>query len=259
MKNSFIANSVNATVQGLLSQHNILGTSLNTYSQKHFFTDCVDKITQLHAEYPRLQKASDFLYTSREYCRLQNYNDYETGRMLFDHCMTPSLAEEGIAANAHECSALAIFSALSSTNLAQVNRAIVITPGNKPSRRILHEFVIIGEVTGNETCVVMTMSKIAHFLTENLLPQSEPPWVIDAAINIVCQLTEYTGQLGLAMTAYKGQTGSQQPLHIGPEITPTSFYGLVINGDLLAVEVTPKSTRLKISENEGKLNFNDLL
>ncbi|UYM15712.1 hypothetical protein [Endozoicomonas euniceicola] len=262
MKNSFIANSVNTTVQKLLGKHNILGTSLNIYSQKSFFMDHVGENIKQNAAYPRLKKASSFLYTSRKFCELRNHNDYETGRILFNHCMNPFLAKEGIAANAHECSALTIFSALSSTDLIQVNRAIVTTPGNNPSGKILHEFVIIGEVTGNKTCVVMRMNDIAHFLAKNLLPRSERPWVVDAAINIVCPLTQYIEQLGLAISsvnlaADKEQTDGLHPLHIGPEITPMGFYGLISGGYLLAIEVTPKSTRLNISESKGELNYND--
>ncbi|MCW7552431.1 hypothetical protein NX722_07195 [Endozoicomonas gorgoniicola] len=180
--------------------------------------------------------------------------------------MTPGLADEGIAANAHECAALVIYSALSCTNLVQVNRAIVMNPGQTPSRKILHEFAIIGEVTGNTTCVAMPANRIADYLTDKLLPMSEPPWAVDAAFNIVCPLKDYINYLSQAICNFIpaekiGSTGGnnrQPPLLIGPDISPMAFYAMVSCGELLAVEVTPKSTRLKISENEGILNCNDL-
>ncbi|WP_354009536.1 hypothetical protein [Endozoicomonas lisbonensis] len=196
---------------------------------------------------------------------MSNHNDYEAGRRLYDHCMTPGLAEEGIAANAHECTALVIYSALSSTNLVQVNRAIVLDPGRTPSRRILHEFAIIGEVTGNKTRVAMPMDGIAGFLTKKLLPRSELPWAVDAAFNVVCPLKDYINNLGQAISTVNqaGTSGQAEgnnrlpPLQIGPEITPMAFYALISGGHLLAIEVTQKSTRLNISENEGKLNYSD--
>ena len=265
MKNDFIANSVNTTVQRLLGQYNTLGTSFNLYSQKRFFLDQVHEKILKHPAYSRLKSASSFLYMSREYCMLRNHNDYEAGRRLYDHCMTPYLADEGIAANAHECTALVIYSALSSTSLVQVNRAIVLDPGATPSRNILHEFAIIGEVTGNTTCAVMPMNRIADFLTKKLLPRSEPPWAVDAAFNVVCELKDYINHLGQAISNVtpakeSGQAAGnkrQPPLLIGPEVSPMVFYAMVSTADLLTVEVTQKSARLKVSESEGKLNYSD--
>ncbi|MCW7554285.1 hypothetical protein NX722_17000 [Endozoicomonas gorgoniicola] len=264
MKNSFIANSVNRTVQGLLGEHNTLGTSFNLYSQKRFSLDQVHEKIQTHAAYPRLKSASIFLYAARHHSMMSNHNDYEAGRRLYDHCMTP-YADNGIAANAHECAALVIYSALSSTSLVQVNRAIVLGSGDNPSRKILHEFAIIGEVTGNATCVTMPMDRIAVFLRKKLLSRSETPWAVDAAFNVVCPLKVYINCLGQAIsnvaTAEKsGQAKGykkQPPLLIGPEVSPTAFYAMVSDGDLLAVEVTQGSERLNISENEGNLNLND--
>ena len=265
MKNSFIANSVNRTVQSLLGEHNTLGTSFNLYSQKRFFLDQVHEKIQTHAAYPRLKSASNFLYSARKHSMLSNHNDYEAGRRLYDHCVAPYSSDNGIAANAHECTVLVIYSALSGTSLVQVNRAIVMSPGKAPSRKILHEFAIIGEVTGNATCVEMPMDRIAVFLTTKLLPRSETPWAVDAAFNVVCPLKIYINCLGQAISNVaaaeeSGQAAGykkQPPLLIGPEVSPMAFYAMVTGGDLLAVEVTQRSARLNISENEGNLNYND--
>ena len=266
MKNSSIAILVNRKIQRLLNQNNKLGTSFSLYSQKNIFTDQVHENTKKHADYHRLHNASSSLYTTREYSKHRNYNDFETGLMLFSRFTTPYLAEEEIAANAHECSALTIFLALSIPNLpipAQVNRAIVTNSGDNASD-ILHEFVIIGEVTGNGTCVKIPMDELKLFLRKNLLPQSEMPWGVDAAFNVVCPLKEYIEHLGLAIS-YATRTGRRalgspkNSLISAQDISLKALHAMISYGHLLAVEVTQKSKRLNISENEGKLNYSDFL
>ena len=273
MKNSFVANAVNAAVQTVLGQCSTLGISFNIYSQKNLSCENVDEKTKEHTAYPRLKRAADFLYSFRHYCKLKNYNEYQAGYHLVDNYFLDPYPEE-MAASAYECTVLAIYVALESGRLNQVNRALVIIDrGDSASKRVLHEFVIIGEITGDEICVEFPMGEVGSYVAKNLLYQSEPPWAVDAAFNLACPLAQYPHMLGQAVSSAAGgaalnQSGMGTPdtktaqkshvlYQIGPEITPMAFYALVSGGNVLTVEVTRQSKRLDISENDGVLNYND--
>ncbi len=286
MNNRFIANTVNAAVQNLLHHFDTLGNSFNDYSQADFFSKKKQTVRKAHNRYHQSKEASEFLFGFRSFCQKENYNEYETGRYLYNLCATSDF--KGIAANPAECTALAIYIALKGRNLDQINRALVIDKGALIRKKVLHQFVIIGEVAGDNTSAEFPLCDVGNYLKNNLLPQSEPPWALDAAFNLACSLEQYPEKLGTAISLCtevdsvfekirppiaevlgwtKDQTrilGSERAARVeslyqvGPEIPPMAFYNLVFGGNLLTQIVTPQSTRVNLSKNDGTLNSNDL-
>ncbi|UYM15724.1 hypothetical protein [Endozoicomonas euniceicola] len=282
MNNSFVANAMNKAVQNFLSENATLGDSIQRPGQKSFTSDNVDAVKHAQEGYHRVKKAADFIFSFRSFCRQEGYNEYETGRYLSSLSATPDF--QGCACNPAECSALAVYFTLRAKNLDQVNIAIVLDPENVQNRQVLHEFVIIGEVTGEATAVSFLLKDVDSFLSSNLLAQSDPPWVIDATLDLACPLVDYPQQLGNAISkiTHEGDVlskvrpplgkvhhlgdrtlrrmGSERAnklLHLyqfGQEVEPMAMYNLIYAGKVVAIEVTPGSKRIEISENDGLIS-----
>ena len=282
MNNSFVANAMNKAVQNFLSTNATLGDSIQRPGRKSFASDDVDVVKEAQEGYHRVKKAADFIFSFRSFCRQQQYNEYETGRYL--STLSASTGFDGCACNPAECCALAVYFTLRAKNLDQVNIAIVLDPEDVEDRRVLHEFVIIGEVTGNKRAESFLLKEVESFLRSSLLPRSEPPWVIDATLDLACPLVDYPQQLGNAISKIThpgdvlskvrpplgkvhhlgdrtlrrmGSERSKKLLNLyqfGMEVEPMAMYNLIYSGKVVAIEVTPGSKRIEISENDGLIS-----
>ena len=284
MNNEYIAKTVNTEIQLRLRAFGNMQSSFNVYADADFLSKEPSQVIKAHEAYVGSKAAADYLFAFRKFCQAQNYNEYETGRYLFNQCYTKDF--HSLYANPAECAAMAIYLALRKgrSTLDQVTHALVVEHHyERHLTKVLHQFAVVGEVPAHEEDIKVPLRRVGTFLHNRLPAQIDRPWAIDPTFNLVCPLSEYPELLGNAISlmtqedsvfekvrppiaTVMGWTersvrvlGSamekklKERYQIANSMQPMAFYNYVFNAELLLMLVTQRSERLEISENDGAI------
>lgn len=289
MNNESIAKTVNAEIQLRLRAFGNMQSSFNVYADADFLSKNPSLVLKAHEAYTGSKVAADYLFGFRKFCKEQDYNEYETGRYLFNQCFTKGF--NSLYANPPECAAMAIYLALRKNHntLDQVSRALVIDHHYKQHlTKVLHQFAVVGEVPAKNEDIRLPFRKVGTFLHSSLPTRIDQPWAIDATFNLACPLSEYPTLLGNAVSLMTKEdsvfekvrppiatvmgwseknirvlgSATEKKLkdryQIANSMQPMAFYNSVFNAELLLMLVTQRSMRLDISENDGAIGSSTL-
>ena len=289
MNNESIAKSVNTEIQLRLRAFGNMQSSFNVYADADFLSKNPSLVLKAHEAYVGSKAAADYLFAFRKFCKERGYNEYETGRYLFNLCFTKDF--NSLYANPSECTAMAIYLALRKghSTLDQVSHALVIDHHYKRHlTKVLHQFAVVGEVPAKNEDIKVPLRKVGTFLHNRLPAQIDQPWAIDATFNLTCPLSEYPTLLGSAISMMTKEDSVFEKVRppiatvmgwteknikvlggatekklkdryqIANSMQPMAFYNSVFNAELLLMLVTQRSTRLDISENDGAIGSSTL-